>query len=60
MNKRIGNIEFLRFVFSLCFVLYHAMIPEMKMWGGYLGVEFFFILSGYFMEKHIYTTTGGV
>lgn len=50
---RNGNIELLRFLFSVVIVLLHAMIEEIPFRGGYLCVEFFFILSGYFMAASI-------
>lgn len=53
MNKRYGNIEVLRFLFSVCIVLHHAMIPWISMWGGYLSVEFFYILSGFFLANYV-------
>ncbi len=53
MKSRVGNIEFLRFLFAVCIVLHHAMIDRFPMWGGFLSVEFFFILSGTFMGKSI-------
>ena len=53
MKKRCGNIEFLRFVFAICIVLHHAMIQQFAMRGGYLAVEFFFLLTGAFLGKYI-------
>ena len=51
--KRNGLIELCRFIFSLCVVSHHAQflvdpgyIPVI---GGYISVEFFFILTGYFL-----------
>lgn len=44
-------IEALRFLFIIQICLWHIRIPFLK--AGYLGVEFFYILSGYFMY---YTT----
>lgn len=53
MKSRVGNIECLRFLFAVCIVLHHAMIGRFPMWGGFLSVEFFYILSGAFMGKSI-------
>lgn len=53
MQKRAGNVELLRFIFSICIVLHHAIIPQASMWGGYLSVEFFYILSGIFLGRSI-------
>lgn len=49
-----GFIEFCRFIFVLSIVSHHAMFLSDKpgyipLWGGYIAVEFFFILSGYLM-----------
>lgn len=62
--KRNGEIELLRFIFCILIVLFHcnkdifhllsahhytyALSPR-----GYIGVEFFFMLSGYFMAMGI-------
>ena len=40
-KKRSGNIEFLRFIFSVCIVLHHAMINKFAMWGGVFGCRIF-------------------
>lgn len=52
-NKN-GFIEFCRFVFMISIVSHHAMFLSDKpgyipLWGGYISVEFFFILTGYFL-----------
>ncbi len=57
MKKRYGNIEVLRLIFSICIVLHHAMIPQISMWGGYLSVEFFYILSGFFLGEYVKSHT---
>lgn len=49
-----GFIELCRFVFMLGIVSHHAMFLSddpgyIPIWGGYISVEFFFILTGYFM-----------
>lgn len=44
MNRN-GRIDFLRFCFSIIVVLYHGGV----FLGGWIGVEFFFIVSGYYM-----------
>lgn len=52
-GKRNGFIELCRFIFALCVVSHHALfladpgyIPVV---GGYISVEFFYILTGYFL-----------
>ena len=48
MCKR-QNIEFLRIVFTYIIVFYHILTVNFNIWtAGWLGVEFFFILSGVF------------
>lgn len=49
-SKRDGNIEILRFLFSLGVVLFHGGLGVR---GGYLGVEFFFMLTGAFLAKSL-------
>ena len=51
---RNGTIEFFRFIFAICIMLCH-MYPFYAMyWGGAIGVEFFFIVSGFLLCKKIY------
>ena len=53
VKNRNGSIEFLRFVFACVVIVFHAGISAFPMRGGYLGVEFFFILSGVFLGKKL-------
>ncbi len=55
-TKRNGEIELFRFVFSVIIVFYHfGLTCERNFFeGGYLGVEFFFLVSGYFLASHAY------
>lgn len=64
-NNRILNIELMRFIVAIAIILFHVsgtMVPSMKVTSGYIGVEFFFIISGFFMmqralkEKPLKTT----
>ena len=52
-KKRNGRIDFLRFVFALIIVLHHTRYllgyEHTIFIGGSLGVEFFFLVSGYLM-----------
>lgn len=57
-TKRIGEIEFLRFVFSLIVVLRHGERAfggreNVPFPGGAFAVEFFFIVSGYLLMASI-------
>lgn len=59
-TKRNGNIEILRFIFSVLIVLYHLSKIGLCTIGGhtffrsgYLAVEFFFIVSGIFLGKKL-------
>ena len=56
-KKRNGEIDVLRFLFSLCILFYHfqkkKVLPFMDLFpDGNIGVEFFFIVSGYLMARH--------
>ena len=50
-TKRNGNIELLRFVFAMGIVLLHCSDNLFTYKGGYLGVEFFFMLTGLYLVK---------
>lgn len=50
---RNGNIELLRFIFSVIIVIHHALLENFPCRGGYICVEFFFMLSGYYMAASI-------
>jgi peptidoglycan/LPS O-acetylase OafA/YrhL len=45
---RNGNIERLRFFFAVSVVMHHALLNHYR--GGWIGVEFFFMITGYFMS----------
>jgi peptidoglycan/LPS O-acetylase OafA/YrhL len=50
------TVELLRFLFAVVIVIHHIAIvtgTETPMPMGAIGVEFFYILTGYFMIKHI-------
>ena len=53
-NNRNGEIDLLRFVFSMVIMLYHfrTIIPIQIFKLGSIGVEFFFVVSGFLMAKH--------
>lgn len=64
-GKRNTAIDFLRVVFAVVILLYHSSHlyetnnkPVFQ--GGYLAVEFFFILSGAFMAKAALAGGGGI
>lgn len=55
-RKHNGIISLWKFIFSLVIMIYHTntffpdnKIPIFK--GGYIGVEFFFLVSGFFLAK---------
>lgn len=51
MNYKVrnGNIEILRFLFCIGIVLLHAWVNP----RGFIGVEFFFIVTGFFLAKKV-------
>lgn len=56
MNKRNGLISMMKFIFAIIIVLFHgnSIKGENKFliaYNGYICVEFFFIVSGYFFAK---------
>ena len=58
-TKRNGAIDFLRFFFCILIVLRHSVhaLPEdttLVMPGGAMGVEFFFVVSGYLLACSAY------
>lgn len=60
-SKRNGKIELLRFLFCITVVIFHCNKYYLKLGGalaplsvagrGYIGVEFFFVVSGFLMAK---------
>ena len=69
VHKYNGKIEFLRFVFCICVLLFHGgkyILGEASLKNGIhascfvhgsIGVEFFFVLSGFLMAKSVYKKT---
>ena len=51
INRRNGNIEVLRFFMCLVIMLFHAGFSHFPVRGGYLAVEFFFLITGVFTAK---------
>lgn len=56
-SRRNGRIEFLRFVFAFIVLLHHSRYllgdDNCYFLGGSLGVEFFFLVSGYLMMNTV-------
>lgn len=59
-KKLNGNITLVKFIFCLCIVMLHYFVPwrfnNAFMVGGYIYVDFFFILQGFYLEdvlKHL-------
>lgn len=58
MNKRNGEIDVLRFLVSIVIVVYHfcgryGLDKFSIITQGNIGVEFFFVVSGYLMAVHV-------
>ena len=53
MKSRSGNVELLRFLFIWAIILCHFNMKEIFLPGGWLGVEFFFIVTGYYLGKKV-------
>ena len=51
--KRIPEIEGLRAIAVISVVLFHAKINIFS--GGYIGVDVFFVISGYLITKVLWT-----
>lgn len=51
-TKKNGEIELLRFIFAVIVFSFHFDYADILK-SGYLAVDFFFMLSGYFMMRHI-------
>lgn len=57
-TRRNGEIDILRFIFSILIVVHHyCYLFGFKLFGhtsrGYIGVEFFFLVTGYLMAKSV-------
>ncbi len=54
MKKRNGEIELLRFLFAVTIMLLHfnTRLDLGCFYNGSIGVEFFFLVSGYFLAKY--------
>ncbi|MEE1137627.1 MAG: acyltransferase family protein [Acutalibacteraceae bacterium] len=52
-SSRNGEIELFRFIFAVIVFSFHFEYAPAIFKSGYLCVEFFFVLSGYFLMQHI-------
>ena len=57
--KRNGEIDLLRFVFAVIILIHHynALFKLGIFEHGYIGVEFFFVVSGFLMARHAVRST---
>lgn len=51
MKQRNGTIDFMRFVFAIGIVLGHAEVIYDIVPNGWIGVEFFFLVTGWLMAS---------
>ena len=64
VKKRVGTVDFFKFVFSIIIVLYHAggfynTAKDGICVSGFIGVEFFFMVSGYLLTLKASRYKGG-
>ena len=54
MEKKNYTIDLLRFIFCIVIMLFHISgeIEGTPFNFGYMGVEFFFIVTGYYLTAH--------
>lgn len=56
MSKRVGIIDIGRFLYIFLIVLHHTYFFKNNiLWGGYIGVEFFYIVTGWLFARSCYT-----
>lgn len=54
-SEHVGIIDFLRFIFIVLIVCHHTVFfGNHKFLGGYIGVEFFYIVSGWLFARACY------
>lgn len=59
MKQRNGVIDFMRFIFALLVILHHAILFHKPIIAGYIGVEFFFMVTGWLMAEKQMSSWGG-
>ena len=57
-HVRNGNAELLRVFMSAGIVLYHAGIAKFSCRGGFLAVDFFFMVTGFFLAQRLRPAEG--
>ena len=62
ISKRNGEIDLFRFIFSVMIIIFHfGNTYNYRIFqNGYIAVEFFFVVSGYLMARHVWLKSADI